>query len=67
MRGEWRAEIVKETPQVKKVGGRVVFSADKLSRELNRTMPGMTDMVARFKILRNSRYHARLKAMAGAD
>lgn len=41
--------------------------ADKLSRELNRTMPGMTDMVARFKILRNSRYHARLKAMAGAD
>jgi dTDP-4-dehydrorhamnose reductase len=41
--------------------------ADKLSCELNQTTPSMTDMVTRFKTLRNSRYHARLKAMAGAD
>jgi dTDP-4-dehydrorhamnose reductase len=41
--------------------------ADKLSRELNRTMPAMTDMVQRFKTLRTGGYVARLKAMAEAD
>jgi len=41
--------------------------ADKLSRELRRPMPGMEEMVQRFKDLRGGGYVARLRAMAEAD
>ena len=41
--------------------------SDKLSRDLSRGMPAMTDMMQRFKALRTGGYVARLKAMAEAD
>jgi dTDP-4-dehydrorhamnose reductase len=43
-----------------------VMVADKLSRELSRAMPGLQEMVRRFKDLRENGFVARLKAMAEA-
>jgi dTDP-4-dehydrorhamnose reductase len=41
-----------------------VLRAEKLSRELGRPLPGLRDMVRRFKELRDGGYAARLKAFA---